>query len=206
MSEIPEYYNVYKNGKYQKAISADKIDQYKGDGITIVSTEKDGWKMDSWTAVDRTAELAIMWYNSPDRFFPTAKDRKQTCFDEAYKMIQEQHPEVDLSPFELHTSIGIYLKPIEEQEAITSELEKINKEYEMGKALANKIEGLTKDQVIEYETKRQILDKIKNIRHNLELIEENTSDFKYVMMVSKWINKDVELINQFADTAIQWRD
>jgi len=205
MSEIPEYYNVYKNGKYQKVITSDKIDQYEGDDITLVPTEKDGWKMDSWTAVDRTAELASMWYNTPDRFFPTAKDRKQTCFDEAYKMIQEQHPEVDLLPFELHASIGLYLKPIEEQEAITEELEKINKEYEMGKALANKIEGLTKDQVIEYEAKRQILDKIKNIRHNLELIEENTSDFKYVMMVSKWIDRDVELMNQFADTSIQWR-
>jgi len=120
------YYNIYKNGKYETVVSADKLNQYKNDpSITIILTEKDGWKMDNTTAIRRIAELADYWYSLPDFHYPDAPDRKLTCFNEAYEMNQKHHPEVHLSLGEIHTSRRRFLKPIEEKEAWVKELKEL---------------------------------------------------------------------------------
>lgn len=56
------------------------------------------------------------------------------------------------------------------------------------------------NQIITDEATKQIISRIQNIRHDLDLIEQYPNDFKYVNMLSKMIVTNSNLIRQFADT------
>lgn len=62
------------------------------------------------------------------------------------------------------------------------------------------------DKVITDKATDEILKEVRNIRHNLDLIEKNPNDFKYIQMVSGWIKEENESVKQYANTMLKWNN
>lgn len=62
------------------------------------------------------------------------------------------------------------------------------------------------DKVITDKATEEILKKVAMIKHSLSLIEKHPDDFKYVQMVSKWVDEENSSITQFANTMLQWNN
>ena len=60
--------------------------------------------------------------------------------------------------------------------------------------------------IIEDHATKHILKKIDMIRHHLELIEKNPTDFKYIRLVNKWIQEEAIIIDKFADVVLLSED
>jgi predicted ATP-dependent protease len=60
------------------------------------------------------------------------------------------------------------------------------------------------DKVITDKATEEILKKVNEMRRDLDLIEENSGDFKYIQMISDWLKEENDSIKQFANTILKW--